>query len=89
MDTDDNYGRKLNRLVLELQLTAETANVRGGGNARFVFAKCGSRAVELSRDGSGWWLECWSVEEVVSEDSFASLEDAIVASKFWLSTDAA
>ena len=49
----DDYGTELTAIASDLQEVAATCSVRGDGTARFVFAECGKRAIEVSRRAGG------------------------------------
>jgi hypothetical protein len=58
--------------------------VRGDGAGQFVFAERGSRAVEVSRNGSAWWVEFRAGGNAVLDRTFPSAEEAVVAARAWL-----
>jgi hypothetical protein len=80
----DSYGRELVEVSARLPQGDVSSSLRGDGPARFVFAECGPRSVELSRDGPRWWVEFWDGEAAAAELSFASREDAVQAARTWL-----
>jgi hypothetical protein len=79
----DDYGKDLQGITERMGF-AEYVSVRGTGRGRFVFATQGRRAVELSQNDEGWWVEFWKEEEVVSDTIYATTGDAVVAAETWL-----
>ena len=63
-----------------------TAEVKGDGISQFVYAKCGSRVVELSQEENGIWVEFWSgdSEEAERGVTFNSYNEALVKILAWL-----
>jgi hypothetical protein len=82
----DDYGQELAAIADGLQTCAMTCSVRGSGAARFVFAACGPRSVELSRNGTEWWTEFWTGEDAIADKTFSSAEEAVGAARGWLSS---
>ena len=61
------YFEELCRIKASLQLTLQSVSVRGEDLASFIYAEEKGRAVEISKDYDGWWLEFW--EESEDEDA--------------------
>ena len=55
--SSDLYGSELQAMADVLLRAEFTVSVRGDGLARFVFAEHGTRAAELSRDGTDFFVE--------------------------------
>jgi len=62
----DTYGDLLQRAVSILQRSGFSSSVRGNGAARFVYAEHGGRAVELSFDGVGFFVELFEKPTEIS-----------------------
>jgi len=80
----DSYGRELAEVSAKLQRGDLSTSVRGEGAAGFVFAERGSRSVELSRNGTVWWIEFWEGEAPAEERTFASCDETVLAACVWL-----
>lgn len=79
----DAYGMELEAIAARLQTVGE-ASIRGDGPGRFVFAFCDTRSVELSRSGTGWWVEFFEGADMISDRTFASSDEAANAASNWL-----
>ena len=85
----DQLGFDLQQCVTELARAVADASIRGTGNARFLYAKHKSRAVEVSPSSDGgWWVEFWENEDVANEHTYQSREDATEAAGLWLAGNA-
>ena len=60
MNDVDTYGQELQQAVALLSDAGFPSEIRGECNARFVFAECGTKAVEMSRDGDSVFIEFWN-----------------------------
>lgn len=79
----------LDRIRHRLEGRIELVSLRGSGAASFLFAENQGKAVELSWNGSAWWLQFWepSHEEnapPVGERIVDSEDDASAAVAEWL-----
>ncbi|MEL6109869.1 MAG: hypothetical protein AAFU85_27990 [Planctomycetota bacterium] len=67
------------------------AEVRGDPPSigSFLYATSVSRAVEISIDDEGWYVEFWHAnsDDSLSESSLGSFSDALAAARDWLSSD--
>jgi hypothetical protein len=66
-----------------------SADIRGSGRAQFLFATREGNAIEMSIDGSQWWVEYWEVDEndaapPVADQHFKSSEEAVQSILQWL-----
>ena len=77
---------RLAEIQEQLAPQIESASLRGTGPASFVFAVNKGRAVEISEDNGGFWLEFWEksddedvgpVNEVSAESSADAVQEAI------------
>jgi hypothetical protein len=80
----DSYGGELLDLLREMHRPNVAAEVRGSDAARFIFAQCDDRAIELSRDGQCWFAEFWAGETLVNDHSFVSASEAVSACNAWM-----
>jgi hypothetical protein len=85
----DSYGRELGEVAARLRGGGVASTIRGDAEARFVFAERGSRAVEISRNGPGWWAEFWEGEAVGADRSYLTVGEVIQAAAAWLVADPA
>lgn len=87
----DPREEQLVRLAARLRHRADLAEVRGRGQARFLYVTLKGRAVEASFDDDGLvWVEFWEADEdedaaSVNEYTFASVETAEQGIHEWLS----
>ena len=79
---------KLAEIQDELTPLCEQVSLKGYGPASFIYAVNKGRAVEISEDNGGFWLEFWdrSDEDAapVNEATVASSEEAIQETRKWL-----
>jgi len=83
----NDYGRELAELVAILDGAGAVASVRGDGSARFVYAVRDPRAVEISCDADGWWVEFWEGDSVVSDRTFSVSRAAALSARSWLEVE--
>ena len=83
----DTYGDQLSRIVSILQQSGFSSSVRGDGAARFVYAEHTDRAVELSRDGVGFFVELFQQPAEISVRDYQqdTIEHATQQAVDWLS----
>jgi hypothetical protein len=75
---------ELEALAERLKGVATITDVGGEGSSCFLFAKQADRSFELARCDEGWWVESWSGENPVSEQTYRSAEEALRAGQQWL-----
>jgi hypothetical protein len=80
---------KLSEILDELTPHVESASLKGHGAASFVHAVNKGRAVEISEDNGGFWLEFWEKSDdedaaPVKELTAHSIEEAVQAAARWL-----
>jgi hypothetical protein len=78
------YRAELEQAAEELRSTTDTADVRGQGEALFLFAVRQGRSLELARSKDGVWIEFWNGEDPVHEETYSVLPDAAEAAREWL-----
>ena len=83
----DAYGDQLQRMVSVLQARDFSSSVRGDGAARFVYAEHSGRAVELSFDGVGFFVELFEQPAEISVRDYQqdTPEQAAEQAADWLS----
>ena len=83
----DTYGDQLRRMVSILERSGFPSSVRGDGDARFVYAEHSDRAVELSHDGVGFFVELFErpAETSVRDYQQDTIEHAAQQAVDWLS----
>ncbi len=83
-----DYLAELKRLRKRLLSDVEHVEFKEDGQASFVLAQRGNRAVEASRDGNEWWLEFWdsSREDAppVRESTVSSVDMVVSEVLEWL-----
>jgi hypothetical protein len=82
----------LARIKESLQGQFASVRIRGQGASSFLFVEQGGRAVELSWNGTSWWLEFWARSDAedappVAERLANSEAEAAQAIKEWLIRD--
>ena len=83
----DTYGDQLRSIAGVLERAGFSPSVRGDGRARFVYAEHGGRAVELSHDGVGFFIELFEqpAETSVRDYQQDTVEHAAEQAVDWLS----
>lgn len=80
---------KLAEIHDELAPHIERVSVKGHGASSFIYAVNKGRAVEISEDNGGFWLEFWEKSDdddasPVKEMTAVGSEQAIKEAKRWL-----
>lgn len=79
----------LTRVKESLEKHFASVSIRGDGDSSFVFVEHCRRAVELSWNGTGWWLEFWDSADdenapAIAERTVGTEAEAVDAIKEWL-----
>jgi len=82
----DTYGDQLNRIVSTLQRAGFSSSLRGEGKERFVYVEHSGRAVELSHDGVGFFIELFEqpAEVSIRDHQQDTIEHAAEQAVDWL-----
>jgi hypothetical protein len=85
-DMTDAYVTQLDNIVSVLSQAGLSSSVRGEDTARFVHAEHGGRAVEVSHDGVGFFVELFEKPADVSVRDYQqdTLQQAIEQATDWL-----
>ena len=84
--TTTEYHAKLETVVSDLSERSIEAECRGEGWARFVYARIGDRAIEISRDGVGVFIEMFEEpsEASIRQDHQKTFESGTEEAVWWL-----
>ena len=80
---------KLAEIQEELAPQCDKVCLKGSGKASFVYAVNNGRAVEISEDNGGFWLEFWETSDdedaaPIREMTVESAEHAVDRARQWL-----
>jgi hypothetical protein len=85
---DADYRAELKKVVEQIKDSTTLIDIRGEGEAQFIYAANEFRSLEVSQCNNGVWIEFWNNDNEipVKEETVHSYEEAAIVSLNWLNS---